>query len=133
MFGAIIAGINGMNTEKRTCPTCGRSIAGRLDKKFCDDSCRNTYNNKHYGHRNNYIRRVNGILNKNRRLLESTLKAGEEIAKLPREKLGGSGYNFQYHTHQYMNKNGQVYYFCYEYGYLSLENDWLLIVKRKEQ
>ena len=122
-----------MDTNKRTCPTCNRPIAGRLDKKFCDDGCRNAYNNRHYGDRNNYIRRVNGLLNRNRRLLESLLTKGEEMTRLPRAKLAELGYNFQYNTHQYTNKNGQVYYFCYEYGYLPLEKDWLLIVKRKEK
>ena len=29
-------------------------------------------------------------------------------------------------------KSGKTYFYCYDYGYLPLENDWFLIVKRNE-
>ena len=29
-----------------TCLECGEKIIGRSDKKFCNDACRNSYNNK---------------------------------------------------------------------------------------
>ena len=32
--------------SKKTCLECGDTFAGRVDKKFCSDGCRNTYNNK---------------------------------------------------------------------------------------
>lgn len=30
----------------RSCLDCGKALVGRADKKFCDDSCRNNYNNR---------------------------------------------------------------------------------------
>jgi len=31
--------------ENKTCLACGKILKGRVDKKFCDDYCRNNYNN----------------------------------------------------------------------------------------
>ncbi len=30
----------------KTCRTCGKPLTGRLDKKYCDDQCRSSYNNR---------------------------------------------------------------------------------------
>ncbi|KAA5532736.1 hypothetical protein F0919_15505 [Taibaiella lutea] len=44
------------------------------------------------------------------------------------------GFNFKYHTHQYQNQKGQVYFFNYEFGYLPLDgSEWILVVKRKAE
>jgi len=117
----------------RSCLACGKPLKGRLDKKFCDDYCRNSYNNQQNSDQNNFVRNVNNILRKNRRILEGMIPEGEEMKKMPREKLSIDGFNFRYHTHQYQNQKGQTYFFNYEYGYLPLEGDWVLVVKRKAE
>ena len=116
-------------TAARICMACGKSIKGRSDKKFCDDYCRNLYNNDLKSGTNNYIRNINNALRKNRRILEACLPAGEEMAKTTKDRLLQKGYQFKYMTHTYTNKKGNVYHFCYEYGYLPLENEWCLVVK----
>ena len=116
----------------RTCMSCGKSLKGRSDKKFCDDFCRNVYNNDLKSGSNNYVRNINNALHKNRRILEDCLPASEEMSKTTKDKLLHKGFQFKYITHIYTNKKGNIYYFCYEYGYLPLENGWHLIVKRKE-
>lgn len=118
-----------MNPLVRSCVQCGKQIRGRMDKKFCNDYCRNVFNNRRNSDQNNYIRNINNTLRKNRRILESLLPSAGGIAKTSRSKLLESGFNFQFHTHHYTNKKGDVYYFCYEYGFLYLENDWCLLVK----
>lgn len=112
------------------CQECQKPLRGRADKKFCDDYCRNAFNNRQNSANTNLIRNVNNALRKNRRLLEGMVKEGEEMAKCPRRTLMDSGFDFLYHTHQYVNKKGNVYTFCYDFGYLPLEGDWMLIVKR---
>lgn len=121
-----------MTTDKKECLLCGKPIQGRIDKKFCDDQCRNTYNNQQNSASNNYIRRVNYSLRKNRNILESIIHEGEEMAKTTRSRLLGEGFQFKYFTHVYETKKGSQYRFCYDYGYLLLESDWYLIVKEKE-
>ncbi len=120
--------------ETRNCLCCGRPLKGRIDKKFCDDYCRNNYNNqqKSRGSHSPLVRNINNALLKNRKLLESLLPAGEETAKANKEKLLRLGFQFSYLTHFYTTRTGKTYYYCYEYGYLPLDNDWYLIVKKKQ-
>jgi hypothetical protein len=119
------------NSDKK-CLECSKPLKGRTDKKFCDDFCRNSYNNKLNSDSNGYVRNVNNILRRNRRILEEVLPVSEEMAKITKQKIIEKGFQFKYFTHTYTNKKGNVYYFCYEYGYLPLEGDWVLVVKRKE-
>jgi hypothetical protein len=70
---------------------------------------------------------------KNRRILEGIFPGNEEIAKVTREKLLQKGFQFRYITNLYTNKKGNTYFFCYDVGYLPLENEWYLVVKRKEE
>jgi len=117
----------------KPCLLCGKALKGRSDKKFCDDYCRAAYNNDLKSAANNYIRNVNNALGKNRRILENLLPDGEQVVKASRDKLIEKGFQFKYHTHNYSAKNGNTYFYCYEYGYLPLENNRLLIVKRNEE
>lgn len=118
---------------ERSCLNCGEKLNGRADKKYCDDYCRNAYNNKLNSSSNNLIRNINNALMKNRRILASIITDKEETAKAHEDKMIQNGFQFKYHTHQYQNKKGQIYYFCYEYGYIELENKWYLIVKRNSE
>jgi len=117
----------------KNCLSCQKVLHGRTDKKFCNDYCRNTYNNRLKTINNNYVRNVNNALLKNRRILESLLPVEEEMSKTTKSKLLQLGFQFRYITHTYANKKGNTYFFCYEYGYLPLENDWYLVVKRKDE
>ena len=119
--------------EIKTCQLCERPLKGRSDKKFCDDYCRAAYNNELKSATNNYIRNVNNALGKNRRILENLLPEGEQMAKTNQDKLLSLGFQFRYITHTYTNQKGKLYHFCYDYGYLPLENNWFLIVKRNEE
>jgi hypothetical protein len=119
--------------EIKACRLCEKPLKGRSDKKFCDDYCRAAYNNDLKSAANNYIRNVNNALGKNRRILENLLPDGEQMAKANQDKLLSLGFQFRYITHTYTNQKGKLYNFCYEYGYLPLENNWFLIVKRNEE
>ena len=119
-------------TVAKTCLTCGKTLSGRADKKFCNDYCRNAYNNQLKSADSKVVRNINNALIKNRRILENAL-GQEEMTKTTRDKLQQQGFQFKYLTHTYSNKKGNTYFFCYEYGYLPLEHDWYLIVRRKEE
>lgn len=118
-------------TEAKTCLACGAVVKGRADKKFCDDQCRNAYNNSLNSDNNNYVRNVNNILRKNRRILEELNVDGK--TKVPKAKLLQRGFNFDYHTNILHTKAGKIYHFCYEHGYLPIENDWFMLVVRNEE
>lgn len=75
------------------------------------------------------MRQQNAILKKNRRILASFNPEGK--SKIQREKLLKKGFSFEHVTRLYKTRKEQTYYFCYEYGYLELDNGWLLLVKQE--
>jgi hypothetical protein len=119
--------------ELTKCLTCGAEVKGRADKKFCNDYCRNEYNNSLKSSSTNLVRNINNALSKNRRILETFIASGSETGKTNQEKLLAKGFQFKYITHTYTNKKGDTYYFCYDLGYLPTGDDWFLVVKRKEE
>jgi hypothetical protein len=121
------------SNDHKVCPECNEKYYGRIDKKFCSDQCRNTFNNRLNSDSNNNIRNINNILRKNRRVLE-------QLNKLPgktmvsKDILLSNGFNFTYHTHTYTTQKGYTYNFCYEQGYLFLEDKGLyLLVTHKDK
>ena len=121
--------------ETKNCLSCGKPLKGRADKKFCDDYCRNNYNNqqKAKGSHSNYVRNINNALLKNRKILESLLSDTAKTTKTNKEKLLQLGFQFKHITHFFTNKEGNTYFYCYDYGYLPTGNDWYLIVRWKEE
>jgi UDP-N-acetylmuramate-alanine ligase len=79
----------------------------------------------------NYVRNINNILRKNRRIIENLLP--EETAKVSHQKLIDKGFNFNYFTNITTTKTGKNYTFCYEFGYLPIEGNYYLLVKRKTE
>ena len=48
------------------------------------------------------------------------------------EVLKNEVYNFKFFTHIYKTKTGFTYYFCYDFGYMPVEDDKILIVNWQE-
>ncbi len=119
--------------ENRKCLECDSDIQGRVDKKFCSDQCRNTFNNKIHAISNTYIRKVNYALRKNRRIMENILESTDKDAKrVNKNKLSDKGFSFDYYTNIYKTKTNNYYYFSYEYGFMKLDDDYYMVVKRDE-
>jgi hypothetical protein len=116
--------------EVRLCLDCQGELKGRSDKKFCDDQCRSNYNNRRLSENTLYMRQVNSILKRNRRIMEELNPDGK--IRISRKKLLSKGYNFEYFTNIYQTQTGKTYYFCYESGFLPLEHDEILLVRREE-
>ena len=115
--------------QERTCHECGQKIIGRIDKRFCADQCRISFNNKLNSYGNKYIKNINNTLRKNRRILISLNTTGK--SKVHVDKLKEQGFNFNYFTSIVNTKSG-VYHYCYEQGYLSSDKNWYILVVQKE-
>jgi predicted nucleic acid-binding Zn ribbon protein len=114
----------------KNCLACEKPIKGRTDKKFCDDSCRNNYNNRLNSDATLLVRNINNILRKNRRILEELLSGFEKkVLVIDRQKLVEKGYQFEYFTEHFNTKEHEQYYYCYDYGYRPLQDEKLLVVK----
>lgn len=114
----------------KTCLECGKALVGRVDKKFCSDHCRNAYNNRLNKDSKNLVRNINNKLRKNYRILDSfSRKDGK--TRTTKMRLMDRGFDFDYITNLYTTKKGSTYYFVYDLGYLPLDNDYYMIVKRE--
>lgn len=113
------------------CLECGDKLFGRSDKKFCNDGCRNAYNNRQNRDVTNLMRRVNKRLRDNYHIL-SELNFRDGKAKTTRSRLAAQNFDFEYFTRLKIYKNGSQYQFVYNIGYRYLEDDWILVVKRED-
>lgn len=114
--------------EERICLECSEKVVGRIDKKFCSDYCRNAYNNKVNKESKNLIRNTNNRLRKNYNILSKLNVSGK--TKVTRRKLFYKGFDFNFFTSIYTTKTGNIYYYVYDEGYLPLENEVFLLIKR---
>jgi len=102
-----------------------------LDKKFCNDHCRNNHNNRLHSDVVNFIRNVNNALRRNRRILEELMEGGDKPRTLSSRVLVEKGYNFDFFTTIYTTKeNNRQYHYCYEYGYTMLEEEKCMVVRK---
>jgi hypothetical protein len=92
--------------------------------------CRVAFNNRLNSDEIHYVRNVNNILRRNRRILMSMNPTGKN--RVTHDRLKARGFNFNYFTSTYRTREGAQYYYCYEHGYLALEEDWYLLVIKKE-
>ena len=113
----------------KNCLECGEKIVGREDKKFCSDGCRNAFNNKINKDSNNFMRNVNNKLRKNYRILSELNSEGK--TKMSRARLLAKGFDFGFFTNILNTKTGNTYHFVYDQGYLALENDIFMLVKKE--
>lgn len=75
-----------------------------------------------------YLRKVNHILKRNRTILKTMNPEGK--VKVTLKALQECGFDFEYFTSIYVTKKGDQYRYCYEYGYLLLAYDQVLLVTR---
>lgn len=112
----------------KTCLECGTRLVGREDKKFCNDGCRNSYNNRINKDSNNLMRNTNNQLRKNYRILSLFNEGGK--TKTLTSKLLQQGFDFQLFTSIYQTKSGTLYYFVYDQGYMTIDSEYCLLVRK---
>lgn len=112
----------------KNCLECGDAFEGREDKKFCCDGCRNSFNNKINKDTNNFMRNINNTLRKNYRILSEINT--DRKTKTTRTQLLKKGFDFEFYTNQLQTKSGKTYYFVYNQGYLYIDKQLFVIVKK---
>ena len=106
----------------RKCPSCGEPVQGRTDKKFCTPYCKSAYHYQQNRDRSdNLFKRIDNQLKQNRRILKEYNKAGKATVRT--EVLEQAGFSPKYFTHYWKGKNGNVYLFCYEYGFMKQQEN----------
>jgi hypothetical protein len=116
--------------SERRCLECGDVLHGRADQKYCNDQCRNTFNNKQLGETNNTIRRINRVLKKNQAVL-AALNTNGKIT-VSKSQLIKKEFSFNYFTNLLITHHGRTYYFCYDQGYSMTDGDKVLLIRKQE-
>jgi hypothetical protein len=99
------------------CLDCKKELIGRSDKKFCSVYCKSSYYyQKKKDNANSVYTEILKQLQLNRKLLKQYNKAGKAIVR--KEELIKVGFSPNRFTHYWKNKKGEVYLFCFEYGFL---------------
>lgn len=116
--------------QEKTCLDCGEPVIGRSDKKFCSDQCRSNYYNKAHQEDSKKIRKINKILKRNHDILLAANPNGK--TRIHKKHLTKQGFNFEYFTSIYTTKSGNIYYFCYNQGYLPIDHGYYALVERQD-
>ncbi|TAG15119.1 MAG: hypothetical protein EAZ13_08730 [Sphingobacteriia bacterium] len=106
-----------MEMSEKQCIYCAKKIIGRTDKKFCNCYCRSGFHNIQNGTANNNIRRINLLLQKNRRILAHIYAVFPRKKTVPINTLYLQGFNLAHFTHQQKHIKFGTYTCCYDYGY----------------
>lgn len=118
-----------MENQTKTCRQCGREMHGRSDKKYCNDDCRNIFNNtKHQHSETPYVKGITSTLRKNRKVLLTIAPANRNWIIVSQVVLTRLGFNFYYHTHS-TPIGSKILTCCFEVGYFHLENSNVLIIR----
>jgi predicted nucleic acid-binding Zn ribbon protein len=103
---------------QKHCLNCGVEIEGRIDKKFCNNYCKTNF---HYRNRKQkdatLYELIDQQLKHNRNLLKHFSVAGKAVIR--KIELHKKGFSPKYFTHYWKNQKGDVYLFCYEFGFLA--------------
>lgn len=113
------------------CLYCQHAIHGRTDKKFCDDRCRNNFHNRKKAQESPYVRQVNKALRRNRKILQSMIEGKGNLCRQTRDRLMAEGFLFQHCTEIRPRADGRTSYFCYEFGYLPVNDKILQLLHHK--
>ena len=95
--------------QSHKCLQCGEALQGRVDKKFCGDQCRATYNNRMKRKHEARILDTNKALRRNRTILRSLCPLGK--ATVRKEALLEMGFDFSRFTSIFPTQGKNYYFF----------------------
>jgi hypothetical protein len=109
--------------EIKHCLECGKKLLGRIDKKYCNDSCKSAFLNRKYRVANREIGRINRILKNNHKILSDIMVDG--VYECSTRELFIKGFNFDYFTS--LDPQAPPVMYCYEIGYqINSERVWII-------
>lgn len=104
--------------NERKCLSCEKPLEGRIDKLYCDAHCKSAYQYRNKKQQpESLFKKIDKQLKLNRRILKSYNKAGKAVVR--KTVLLQAGFNPKYFTNYWKNAKGELYLFCYEYGFLA--------------
>ena len=101
--------------DRPVCLECGDEIAyGRKGRKFCSETCKNSYHNRKHHYSRSVRLRILGTLDRNYTILERLLRL--DIRSISLGDLAQMGYNKEFVT-SYHKVGGHDEYRCFDIKY----------------
>lgn len=119
-----------MRALTQKCLYCGNEIQGRIDKQYCDSHCKSAYHNQKPNSDEIFIRKINSQIRKNRSAMRMACPQGK--ATVRKDFLVQLGMDFKSLTHTWKGKGGQVYFFCYDYGYCAVQDSSKVLIIQQQ-
>ncbi len=114
----------------RYCPSCNQEIIGRSDKIYCDPYCKSAHQYEYKKRDEKLYFEIDKQLKTNRKILKKYNRQGKTT--LRKEALIAEGFNPKYFTHYWKSSKGNLYMFCFEFGFLAIKeknNDKYLLIQ----
>ncbi|MEQ9100093.1 MAG: hypothetical protein RIF36_15710 [Imperialibacter sp.] len=105
----------------RTCPVCRGAVKGRVDKIYCSVQCKSVDQYEKKLKSEKFYFQVDKQLKINRKILKKYNVSG--LTTIRREALHNEGFNPHFFTHIWKNDKGDVYFFCYDVGFLGITHN----------
>ena len=105
--------------NKGKCPNCNKDIHGRTDKIYCDPYCKSAHQYENRKKQEKLYFEIDKQLKTNRKILKKYNRIGKTM--LRKNVLLDEGFDPNYFTNFWKNTQGDVYLFCYEYGFMALK------------
>ncbi len=120
---------------KIKCTHCQAEFVGRSDKKFCTATCKTNFfrvKNKNTT-QHDAVKKIDGILHRNHQILSVLLAAAKSQKQMmPRLVLDNAGFNFDYFTGSYQNKEGKMYHYIYDFAWMIFSSQEVLLVQKRK-
>ncbi len=115
------------NRMERMCRECGKTLTGRSDKVFCEDTCRVSWHNRNRQEEERIFRPVWNTLKNNYHILRRMYHSPSP-GRVSFRLMQHLGYDFTCHTA--CDPSGSV--FCFDYGYRWFEGGQYLQIIHKD-
>lgn len=105
-----------------SCENCGKELYGRIDKRFCNDNCRNEFNRRkkqlEAQNQHDNLPEILKIIKNNYAILKSygPLEDTRSFIEVERNELVSKGFNFKFFTST-TTYHQDEYKFCFERGW----------------
>ena len=118
----------------RICLSCNEPLEGRVDKIYCSSYCKSSYQyQKNKSKDPTTFVKIDHQLKLNRKILKYFNKAGKSVIRVT--TLIEHGFDPNFFTHYWKNKEGKVYLFVYDHGFLEVDQKGVtkyVLVERQE-
>ncbi len=119
-----------MKQNSVKCVYCSRLVKGRSDKRFCSPECKSAYHNQQTNPQEEFIKFINRQLRKNRSALKKACPWGK--ATVRKDFLKQMGMDFKHITHTWRTEHNNLYFFCYDYGYMQVQDPKKVLIIQKQ-